>query len=339
MLINCPRCGFSQPNDKYCAQCGVDMETYRPAEKSFSKKLFGNTVVQLAALLIVAVGASVFLYNKDRHDLQSRVEYLKGGVQINSTNGQVSNSAEANSAQLFDGELPEVSAPSPSSADSPEAPGTAAAASTVAAIGEKKPDEAATRTAARTGPIIRVFYAEVNRAALQRMFEESQSTGQFMTFRDDYSAGILPNIDKKLSPSNTNVKILHKEERTLESGKPMQWFYGLKDRIDPEQEIGLTTFVEMSEIESGNYRGNLEIQRSWRESVDGTRTTSLQRRSFPAIFEIGGSTGFFISGVMPYKSNLDSDDELTAIDIYKILKSEEFQRRGSDFVVFVELDQ
>ncbi len=40
MLINCPRCGFQQPKDKYCAQCGVDMETFKPASPPALKRFF-----------------------------------------------------------------------------------------------------------------------------------------------------------------------------------------------------------------------------------------------------------------------------------------------------------
>lgn len=327
MLINCPRCGFSQPDDKYCAQCGVDMETYRPAQVSWIKKVLENPLLQFGVLFLVAGGIAFYLYNRDQANLQARVSYLKGTAPISATESQASNQLLENTVSDASAEAPPALAASLPLTDEVMPP-------------DKKPDDttAAKATAEKpTGPMIRVFYAEVARGALQRIFEESQSTGQFMTFKDDYSAGIIPNIDKKLSPSNTNIKILHKEERPLEMGKSLQWFYGLKDRLDPESELGMTTFIEMSEIEAGNYRGNLEIQRNWRELGDSGKV-SLQRRSFPAIFEIGTNTGFFISGVMPYKTNLDNDDELTSIDIFKILKSEEFQRKGSDFVIFVELD-
>ena len=56
MMINCPKCGFSQPEDQYCAKCGVDMVAYRPKEKSVSEKFFSNTSMQFFALgVIVAI--------------------------------------------------------------------------------------------------------------------------------------------------------------------------------------------------------------------------------------------------------------------------------------------
>jgi hypothetical protein len=50
----CPKCNFSQPDDYYCAQCGVNVEKY--IQKQRKKRLnFGLiiTVLAIAALSIV----------------------------------------------------------------------------------------------------------------------------------------------------------------------------------------------------------------------------------------------------------------------------------------------
>lgn len=320
MLINCPRCGFSQPIDKYCAQCGVDMETFKPAEPSFFKKTFGSTVFQVTVLFLLTFGAAFFLYQKKSQNILARVNYLKGSFQVNSTENQPSNKA--------------VDVESPNEDQSDEA-ASSTTEGTRSIVATANPGVTAVQgTAPSKDSVLRITYAEVSKALLQTIFEDSQGTGQFMSFKD-YSAGIIPNLDKKFL-SNPAVKILHRDESPLTIGKNMQWFYGLKDRLYPDLEIGMTTFIELGEVDGGNYRGNLEIQRSWRE---GPGPTGIQRRSFPAIFEIGATAGFFISSVMPHRSNLENDDELVNIDVYKILKSEEFQRSDSDFVIFVELSR
>jgi hypothetical protein len=40
---------------------------------------------------------------------------------------------------------------------------------------------------------------------LQGIYEMSRGTGQFMSF-GDYTAGILPEIEKRITPSNLNIK-------------------------------------------------------------------------------------------------------------------------------------
>jgi clan AA aspartic protease (TIGR02281 family) len=49
--MNCPKCGFSQPDDYYCAQCGVNVEKYvqKKRKKRFNLGLI-ITVLSIAAL-------------------------------------------------------------------------------------------------------------------------------------------------------------------------------------------------------------------------------------------------------------------------------------------------
>lgn len=337
MLIKCPRCGFQQPIDKYCAQCGVDIESFKPPASPLFKKIFGNPLVQLSLLLVTASGLGVYIYQKGQDNLQQRVTYLKSTVQINSSELNPPPPPPPDESDAADTALAttEEHALQQTEAASSEVPGAKlATAASKDAAANKDPKE--TRGLAKTaGSHLIVYYAEVGRSTLNGIFEASQNTGQFMSFKD-YTAGILPNIEKRMAAAN--IKILHKEDRALSSSKTLQWFYGLKDRRNPSVEIGLTTFFELNDMDSNNLRGNLEIQRTWRESGSGSTGAGfeIQRKSFPAIFEIGTGTGFFISGVMPPQSNLENDDELTAIDIYKILHSPRFRSGESDFVIFIE---
>ncbi|XGC80276.1 hypothetical protein ACES2L_13170 [Bdellovibrio bacteriovorus] len=312
------------------------METYRPAAPPAWKKFFGNPLVQLSLLALVAGGVSITLYQKGQQSLERRVSYLKSPVQIN----QVSqNLPPAEVSELE--ELPSASDQASQNPDTDASDGTITATKVTAAAPAGKPDTAALdggavkdgRAVARTsGPRLVVYYAEVGRGTLNRIVNDSRSTGQYMNF-NDYSAGILPNLSRALS--SPQILILHKEERTVDNAKTLQWSYGLKDRRDPNVEIGLTTFFEINEMEGNNLRGNMEIQRTWRE-MNPSGGFEIQRKSFPAIFEIGNDSGFFMAGVMPTQSNLENEQELTTIDIYKILRSPRFREGNSEFVIFVE---
>ena len=52
MMVNCPKCGFLQDKDTYCARCGVNMETYQPPQIPLWKQIIGNWAFQLAVLFI-----------------------------------------------------------------------------------------------------------------------------------------------------------------------------------------------------------------------------------------------------------------------------------------------
>lgn len=343
MLIKCPRCGFQQPQDKYCAQCGVDMESFTPPTTPLMKRLISNPLAQLSLLLIVVSGLGVYIYQRGQQNLQQRVSYLKSTVQINSSNlnpppppppmlaTENASTAPPNDASSTDSKEPNTET-AVVDANKKNLPATR----DLSTAANKEADSKDLKTAAKTtASHLNVYYAEVGRNTLNSLFEASQSTGQFMSFKD-YTAGILPNIEKRMS--GANIKILHKEVRTLDSLKTLQWFYGLKDRRHPAVEIGLTTFFELSDIDANNLRGNLEIQRTWREPAS-TGGFEVQRKSFPAIFEIGSGTGFFMSGVMPTQSLLENEDELMTIDVYKILNSPQFRSGDSDFVIFVDFNK
>lgn len=57
-MISCPKCSFQQPEDKFCAKCGVDMESYRP-KTSYSKYI--KSYLPLVFVIIgIALVATLF---------------------------------------------------------------------------------------------------------------------------------------------------------------------------------------------------------------------------------------------------------------------------------------
>lgn len=336
MLINCPKCGFQQPKDKYCAQCGVDIETFRPVKPPFFQRLFGNPIAPLSILIVMVSGIGFFMYKSGQENLQNRVTYLKSSVQIES-------SAEAppppdEQVLSASGEVPAPPPPPPDTlAQSTEVASTAAVPTDAADPAMKSLATPAppAETKAKGTPQIVVYYAEVGRGMLGDFVNSSRGTGQYLSF-NDYSAGILPGIHKALTAPT--VKILRKEQRPLSTQKSSQWFLGWTDKRDPSRQIGMNTYFEVNDMESGNLRGNIEILRTWREET-APGVFEVQKRTFPAIFEIGGETGFFMWGVMPRRSNLPNEEELVEVDVFKILRSPQFRSLESEFVIFVEFER
>lgn len=350
MLVKCPRCGFSQPQDQYCAQCGVDMMNYRPPQRSAVKKVFGNPFLQIGFVLVVAGAIGSTLYRKSQRDLDDRVRYLQSGPQVarsvsspGVTNGLADEAplTDAAAVPAPDNAATVASADAPSGGAAPAA-ASAEAASVAKAAGEPDPANADAKVTdpnaksslpKTTGAfIVRVYYAEVARAGLEQILEESRSTGQFNHF-GNYNAGILPSLEKTLSPSNRDVKILHREERGIDQGQSAQWFRGAHPN-DPDNEQGLTTFVELTDVDANTYRGNLEILRSWKEGNDGS-----QKTSFPAVFEIQRGAGFFMTNVLPRRPRPEDTADLVSISPFEIFKSAQYTGFSTDFVVFLEFDR
>lgn len=320
------------------------MDSFKPTTPPLSQRLISSFAVQITLLLLVAGGAGFYLFNKSTgFTNQPRFTNSRTFLQISPSQGEgASDNASSNSR--VEENLATESAPASASSDSVNAfkvadpqnaagvlrAASAESASAAALTEEEEKDN--NSAAAGAQPKLTVYYAEVNRGTLMNMFNSSRSTGQFMSL-NDYSAGILTNLESSLKSSQ--VKILHKLEHSIETERTLQWSYGLKDRHNPEVEIGLTTFVDLSDVEPTSLRGNIEIQRNWRE-LSPSGVMEVQRKSFPAIFEIGGGTGFFMSGVLPHITPLEDEEGLTQQAIYKILKSPQFKDGESEFVIFVE---
>lgn len=76
-MQECPKCGFVQPKDKYCANCGLDIESYKPAPDPLLVRLKKSTAMQIGAVVVVVLGmtAAIFISQRDRI-----VEHLSGAA-------------------------------------------------------------------------------------------------------------------------------------------------------------------------------------------------------------------------------------------------------------------
>lgn len=347
MLVNCPRCGFSQPKDKYCAQCGVDTETFQRPRASAWQKTLASPVLFLGIAIIAAFLFFKTYYKQDTANLTQRVRFLKGSLQI--ANHSSNNSGETKPAE------PEAASPTREIATvnpAPAAPPTADAGNSAAVTGTTTaaapaPSSAIAPTTAASllgpgtpahgvvageEPSVTIYYAEVPRRAFEKIQEESQATGQFNSF-GDYTAGILPDVQKRIYADALKIQIHEKSQERI--SKDRKWFTGIHD-AELEEDVGLGTFIELSDTENNTFRGNIQIVRSWYESAENGNGGSVQKTSYPAIFELSPGAGFFIAGVLPRKAHVAHEARLPSKGAFQILKSTPFQNNESEFVIFIE---
>lgn len=354
MLINCPRCGFQQPNDTFCARCGVDMETFKPVQVPGWKKVIANPLVQLSLLVSVGGAVSLALFEKGKQQLKTTAATTNSSTQPLADQKIVEEEVTQTSKEAPVGELdspptaansinpqasatmmPPSSTGAPTPATGPATPtpsATPLSTSKPASIADDNISENIKRTSTQKTPQVVIIYAEISQEMLNSIFSSSRSTGQFMEL-NDYTAGLIPTLDKAIG--STQVKILHKEVRPMEKVTSFQWFNGIKDPNDTNFEVGLTTFLSVTELDNNSLRGNISIRRSWREPT-GVGSFEVQKKTFPAEFEIDDSSGFFLAGVMPRRAYVENEQELENIDIFKILSSPQFKAGESNFIIFID---
>lgn len=59
-MMECPRCKFLQPEDRFCANCGIDMQAYDSGPAPVYQKVFSNTWVAAVSVAAVIIGVVVF---------------------------------------------------------------------------------------------------------------------------------------------------------------------------------------------------------------------------------------------------------------------------------------
>lgn len=336
MMINCPRCGFNQPKDQYCAQCGVDIEKFKPGEVSKVQKIAKNPILQISIISFVTLLAAITLYNQNHFEFVQRVKFFSGQLQVSSSqnsshiNDSTKLTEPSSDNQAINEQSESVS--TPQTAEATLATTSANPPPPASNEHEVVPSEATALAGSTSGLFAKVQFYEVPIKIAQRFYIDSQATGQFSDV-GGYTAGVLPDSFNKIDGAKT-IKLLQKLESPIEVGHSTQWFLGLHNS-DPEKELGLAVYVELTDYDGSNVRGNIEVLKSWKESTE----TSTQKSSYPAIFELNKTASFFLSAILPHRTSLENDEAFIKAQPFSILRSQNFKANQSELFILVTIEK
>lgn len=65
MKITCSKCGFSQPSDRYCAKCGLDMHAYEASRRFVMKKWLTNPLLHVVVFTVIATGLVTYKMSQE----------------------------------------------------------------------------------------------------------------------------------------------------------------------------------------------------------------------------------------------------------------------------------
>lgn len=333
-MMNCPKCHFLQPEDQYCARCGVDVTTYQAPAESFFQRLIKSPFAYIFIIIVLSVSTWFYTQNNEQNELQERVRFLKGELSSTELKTEAPTTLKTSSFETENLALDENSNPASSSdmAGNEAEPSSLPSESISAEINKEVPTASSEKSKSVK---FKIEYVELSQMALQRLVDESKSANQFVSF-GDYSVGLITQLDRRTAPfkTNSNLKTYETKEQLTQMGSPSQWFVGNKNE-ETDLEYGISTVITLSEIEDDVVRGEVEIIRSLRESPD--KQSPPIKRSFPAQFELGKETGMFISQILPHRPISDLEDELLGTNLFQIYQSPRFQNRNSEFVVFIQM--
>ncbi len=303
MLIVCPKCGFSQPKDPYCAQCGIDISAYQVPEKSMLQKLSENLFVQLGIVILVGALAVWFVTKNQRQSFWTRVQFLRG-----SSSTQISQSKDTNQFTSNESEVSE-----PQNQESIRNKPFATLLSSTEQS-EKK----------LMGPTAKIYYIEISQAILNKWLEEGALTRVETSY--EVTIGYIPKLNQILEQYKSKIKILKEESYTyglnqlytakLEKASdiPATSSAGralaTTENSSLEQTPVITTYATLDDDRNENLSGQLEVSLN-------------PQTSFPAQFEMAADQSFFVSGFDKSSSNsTTTGDKAVPHEIVVILRFE-----------------
>jgi hypothetical protein len=328
MLINCPRCGFSQPKDQYCAQCGVDMLSYKPKSPPMAKTILQSGLFQVVLLIVVAVFVGQYIIRSDEpQKWVQKITRSQGVVKLNTKNlsaTKLDSSSQkptqpGNELQALRNQeiaIPVASEKSLLGAGSSEAV-SSNSASTMAAATGKNLDA----TAETTTPTFRLIYAEVNRENLAKWVNDSAGAGLYQNLQE-YSAGILTDFRKR---SDITLNQLLTTDKRMALGQSETTLSGSVSDDANAQMIGLSTAIEYRTNENGVLHGSIVVSRNNRQT----------RETFPAEFDLPRGAVFFLIGALKNTHFLNEKSRLTMAP-FQILRSPDFMTQKTEFVIILE---
>lgn len=341
MLVNCPKCGFSQPQDQYCAKCGVDMQAFKPKPPPMSTRMLASPVVVIGLVFgLVFAGSLYIIREQRRQEVTRRLDYLKHGP-LYAESLQASGTRDSASADDIPEEVAAETPPPPSAPVAQTMAATAPAAAPAArqmisneadlsSLGGSAPT-GETDSAVRSGrPVdMNVHYALAPRARLVQLVEASRAESNFVDF-GEFQMGTLRGVKNMLG----RLDVMENVRKRFDSPTGDQlWFVGARNTDAP---LGLTTRLALRGSENGLLRGEIEILRSLHESPDFTQGV-IQKAFGPAEFAIPPRAGLLIVLNLPRVPQYD-ETAMTPTQFLRIFRMPDFKQRQSDFVMLVDFE-
>ena len=327
MLINCPRCGFSQPKDQYCAQCGVDMQSFRPKEKPFFKALVENAAVQVIVLLFIAgfVGHKI-LNGSATQLLGQRAPHSQGFTR--SQKKANSTDAAENSSSAFDSE----SGSGPTADENESARRQKISDNTPSRKLKEAMTGAGATAASGTAEVFagadagtvtfNLTYAEIANEVVNKWIYDSSNLGLYQSL-PEYSVGILYDFKKRGDVFKQSLKTASLKVRFGSSASNLAGV--MSD--DGSQLIGFNSGVELKSGENEALHGSITVTKNSRQGSE----------VFPSEFELPKGAAFFILGALKTENFLSERSKLQ-MPPFQIFKSPDFMTHKTEFVIILEPD-
>lgn len=254
MMIECPKCGFRQPDDQFCASCGVNIKTYvhNQQAEGQTKSSHKKSYFILAACTLAGLTLSWGLINRYKH------------IKLNDHSTHTTRQAREFESLLSKQKLLQQEAPTPNpSAETEQAVAAPPTTNPPVEIQNKMPGVAASTTTDANPRIaaenpqnkrqIEALYFEVPSDTLPLAISKAQN---YKTY-GEVSLGVLDRNEKEVGALIQNLLRIRKPQTMAQNASAAKVTARLSQysRLPNETvDIGITLLAEVS------YTGESEAQ-------------------------------------------------------------------------------
>jgi hypothetical protein len=357
MMVNCPRCGFSQPQDQYCASCGVDMLAFKPAGKPFYQRVVSNTFFQI--FILVAGVAVVFSFaRRHRHaELADRVAEIENAqnkqiLSSTSSNHGKSDLASTAAAKRQQPNAPHGSgmqAPTASSAASPPSGAGKGGAELSAAAFVANSDDAkaaggpsgnpggnpASGTRAhKVATNLVVTFGEISRGSLAELVSAADLNSGIL--QGPILSGVVPGLGARIKALHNagQWETLDSSSHSLKAAQAVEIYGGQREESSGHF-LGFVVEAHPRQLDDTESQIQLRIWRSLREG-GGIDEFSVP---LPDAFTVPTGSAIFISGsqILPRRTLSEAERRFYhPLKVLHLLATEEFRQGSTELLIMIE---
>jgi hypothetical protein len=321
MMHSCPKCNFAQPKDRYCANCGLDIENYKPAPDTLLKKFSKNTGLQIATVIAIVVILSGFIYFSQEKVLET---HLKQTPQSAASFNQ----ASSDQTDLMPPEPNEFtgdnSDPAPETTETTSAEATSADADSVAGKAVKV-------LPTRLNPMLTITFAEASKSLLQALANEGQILNETAQTRSFISTGLID--IQALKARDTEFKLLPgAKTQAFRVGVTIPVDFSHISRTDNE-DVGLNLEINPVQILEATAEFNLLGMLNLRSETNQV----IAHQDFNANFVFSPQNTLVMVGFLPRQKTKAEEAAPFSNTPLAILESAQFLSGITDFVIFIQI--
>lgn len=344
-MVSCPKCGFTQPADQYCASCGVDMKAFKPREKPFITRTLTSPIFQVIVVTIVVAGGFIYMRQTRRAELAARVraiEIARQAEEVEQELYQAQAPRPRATTNASTGSAKSVPAPQPQAANQPQSDSSTSSNFALTRSGQAQrlvnkeagnDDGASARagaTVAKAGApsSVQLTFYEVSRTLATSLLQNATQT----TAEGPLSFGVVPAIETRLKDQPS--RSLDSATQALVVNQPGLIFKGTRDQASGAN-IGFTIQVNPVGLEEAGAQIQVDVARVLRDA--GPAGVEEGNFAPSETFLVPKGSAIVVVGILPHKTPTDSEANLyKTIGVLRPLTSAPFLAGQSEAILVIE---